>query len=150
MAQLSDYEKAGRIVNDGGFIVRVRAAIIKISLDVKGEAYTTVVVTGINGAPDQTLPSELSRKRASLADQVLQSPSVVAERFTNVLAVAPGIVTKYATIIDADPDSDGADETLSEQVKAAVRQILDADIEWTVSSVWDDIAGVNGWDSGQV
>jgi hypothetical protein len=62
----------------------------------------------------------------------------------------PGIVTKYATTITADTDDPDFEKILQEQVANATREIQDNDIDWTVATVWDDLAGVNGWDAGKV
>lgn len=149
MAQLTDFEKASRILADSGFQSRVKGAMIQAALDIKGEAFDTTVEV-LPGGVERTVPTERNRKRAGLADQVLQSPNGVLERFTTVLSVVPGIVTKYATTITVDTDDEGFDKILFEQVSNATREIQDGDIAWTIASLWDDLAGVNGWDSGKV
>lgn len=144
MAQLTQFEKAGHIVAESSFQSRVKGAMIGTALNVKGEEYDTVEQDTPQGARE--VPAERSRKRASLADLVLQNPNTALERFTNVLAVYPGIITKYASTIDVDTDAEDFDKQLRELIVASVRQIGDSDIEFVIASVWDDLAGVNGWD----
>jgi hypothetical protein len=148
MAQLTDFEKASRILADSGFQSRVKGSIVRAALDVKGEAYDTTTEETPTGS--RTVPTERSRKRSILADRVLSSSNSVLEQFTTVLSVMPGIVTKYATTITADTDDPDFEKILQEQVANATREIQDNDIDWTVATVWDDLAGVNGWDAGKV
>lgn len=152
MAQLSDFEKASRIMADNGFESRVKGLLIQAALDIKGEAFDTVASTLPNGDPGPLVPTTRNTKRANLADQTLNDANNVLPRFKQAIAVAPGVVTKYATTIDADPEilGDEFEGVIFKQVQEAARAITDNDIADTIATLWDDLAGVNAWDSGKI
>ena len=121
-------EKVGYIAGDPVFLSRCHALAVKVAANVKGEAYEQNA---------QQEPTTKASKRASLAGQVFRNHGDVIASIAYAVAAAPGITSGAA--YTAFTDTDGA--------ATAAAAITDSDIEFTISTLWDDLAGVNGWDS---
>ena len=100
---------------------RVKSAILVAATQISGEDPTTVT---------PALTAIQAQKRHSRATLVINSSQKQAEVFANAISAQPGL---YSTIQIGEND-----ELVYEGTGT-----LDGDIQFTVNSVWDDVAGVS-------
>jgi hypothetical protein len=116
MASLDDQILA----NNNEFKTRIKMLMIKTGTSIVGEDTTT-------------MNESRAEKRHKLGVSVLNYPDINVEKFAYTCAVQSGlnsVVSVGGTGLPTDPLIYTGGST------------LDNDIEFTISSVWDDIAGV--------
>jgi hypothetical protein len=108
-----DNLKILELSNKTEFVKRIKVAYILAATNIVGE--NPAAYTAIQAT-----------KRHNLATAILNDPSKYQRKFALVLAVQPGLNDKY------DP------ETLD-----YIGTNQDADIAFTINSIWDDMSGVS-------
>ena len=103
---MTSFDSRRGLATDGGFLTKVRVAMVKVAVDIAGET---------PASPANTAKDD---KRHALTTLVLAQggPGAFVGIFAEVCA-ALGTLTTANT---------------------------DADVEFTVASIWDDLAGVSG------
>jgi hypothetical protein len=132
---LSTEQKAGRLAAYDGFQARVIKALVAAAIDVKAEdpVYDTsgVPIGGVR-------ISSRTSKRANLANSILADPKALAARTSSLVAAQPGISSLLEPVDVEDDANTGS--TLDDAVSYN-------DIAFTVNSLYDNLAGVDPWES---